>query len=81
MLDLIEWHAAGMGPLVLTFPGTIQADRAQVGGKGESLVRMLAAGMPVPPGVVLTTEFFEPWFAQLRTSATWQELIEEAPTS
>ena len=44
------------------FPGTAQATIAEVGGKGYSLIRMAEAGLQVPPGAVLTTEFFAPWF-------------------
>ena len=31
-------------------------------------------GMPVPPGVVLSTSFFEPWYAEVRASPTWPAL-------
>lgn len=34
---------------------TAGAELAEVGGKGESLVRLAAAGFPVPPGFVVTT--------------------------
>lgn len=40
---------------------------------------MLDAGLPVPPGVFLTTGFFEPWFDEITASATWQALVDEAP--
>ena len=56
--------------LVVSFPGTEQTTLAKVGGKGYSLIRMVEAGLPVPPGAVLTTEFFAPWFDEVRASAT-----------
>jgi rifampicin phosphotransferase len=47
----------------------IQVD--QVGGKALALIQMTGAGMPVPPGFVLTMSFFEPWIAILQTSPEW----------
>ena len=66
--------------LVVPFPGTARTSIDEVGGKGYSLIRMSAAGLPVPPGVVLTTAFFAPWFERMRESATWQRLA-TAPSS
>lgn len=49
---------------------------AQVGGKGASLIAMTRAGLPVPPGFVLTTAFFQPWGAKLRESPAWGAFVE-----
>ena len=38
--------------LIVSFPGTEQTTLAEVGGKGYSLIRMVEAGLPVPPGAV-----------------------------
>ena len=38
----------------------------QAGGKALALMQMTAAGMPVPPGFVLTVKFFEPWLDMLK---------------
>lgn len=65
--------------LVLPFPGTASASIAQVGGKGHSLIRLAAAGLTVPPGVVLTSHFFEPWIAPILDSADWRLLQDAAP--
>ena len=65
--------------LVVSFPGTEQTTVAEVGGKAYSLIRMLEAGLPVPPGAVLTTEFFAPWFDEIRASPTWTALSEATP--
>lgn len=43
----------------------------QVGGKALALMTMTQAGMPVPPGFVLTVEFFAPWLATLQTTPEW----------
>ena len=65
--------------LIVSFPGTEQAILAEVGGKGYSLVRMVEAGLPVPPGAVLTTEFFAPWFDEIQASAAWTALANATP--
>ena len=65
--------------LIVSFPGTEQTTLGEVGGKGYSLIRMVEAGFPVPPGVVLTTEFFAPWFDEIQASATWAALADATP--
>ena len=65
--------------VTITFPGAEQTTLTEVGGKGYSLIRMVEAGLPVPPGTVLTTEFFEPWFDEIKASATWSALVEATP--
>jgi phosphoenolpyruvate synthase/pyruvate phosphate dikinase len=65
--------------LTISFPGPEQTTLTEVGGKGYSLIRMVKAGLPVPPGAVLTTAFFEPWFDQIKASATWPALAEATP--
>ncbi|GAA4926525.1 PEP/pyruvate-binding domain-containing protein [Streptomonospora halophila] len=49
---------------------------AQVGGKGASLIEMTRAGLPVPPGFVLTTAFFRPWLEHLRAAPAWRGFAE-----
>ena len=65
--------------LTISFPGTEQTTLAEVGGKGFSLIRMVEAGVPVPPGAVLTTEIFSPWFDEIKASATWTALADATP--
>ena len=65
--------------LIVSFPGIKQTTLAEVGGKGYSLIRMVDAGLPVPPGAVLTTEFFAPWFDEIQGSATWTALADATP--
>ncbi len=65
--------------LTISFPGTEQTTLSEVGGKGYSLIRMVEAGLPVPPGTVLTTEFFKPWFDEIKVSSTWLALAEATP--
>jgi cytochrome P450 len=52
---LVRWDD---GPLALTFARCPDDVRA-VGGKAASLAAMTAAGLPVPPGFVLTTAAFD----------------------
>ncbi len=65
--------------LIVSFPDTEQTTLAEVGGKGYSLIRMVEEGLPVPPGAVLTTEFFAPWFDEIKASATWTALADATP--
>ena len=46
----------------------------QAGGKALALMQMTGAGMPVPPGFVMTVNFFEPWLDALKASSSWDEL-------
>ncbi len=48
---------------------------AQVGGKGSSLLEMTRAGLPVPPGFVLTTGFFRPWLEEIRAASEWSAFV------
>ena len=43
------------GPIALSLEAAGSADVALVGGKARSLGRLLAAGLPAPDGVVITT--------------------------
>jgi pyruvate,water dikinase len=65
--------------IALISGGTGRATVAEVGGKGHSLIRMAEAGLPVPPGAVLTTEFFAPWLDAIRASPTWAALAAADP--
>ncbi len=65
--------------LIVSFPGAEQTTLAEVGGKGYSLIRMVEARLPVPPGAVLTTEFFAPWFDEIKGSPAWTALTDSRP--
>lgn len=47
----------------------------EVGGKGMSLIVMTQQGLPVPPGFVLSVEFFRPWFDYIKDTPEWQNVI------
>lgn len=53
----------------------------QAGGKALALMQMTAAGMPVPPGLVITVRFFEPWLEMLKQSPAWDALTQRGDLS
>jgi len=48
---------------------------SEVGGKGYSLIKMTGAGLNVPPGIVLTVEFFKPWNMLIKSSEEWKAFL------
>jgi phosphoenolpyruvate synthase/pyruvate phosphate dikinase len=56
---------------IFTFTSNELLKVDQAGGKALALIQMSGAGMPVPPGFVLTVSFFEPWIAILQISPEW----------
>lgn len=55
--------------------GEREADSGRgMGGKAASLHRLLRAGLPVPPGFVLTVDFFADWTATLQKTDAWESL-------
>lgn len=60
---------------VYRFPGTADAPISEVGGKGWSLIKTSAAGLPVPPGYVLPLAFFRPWIERITASPSWQRFL------
>lgn len=64
---------------IISFPGSEQVTRALAGGKGQSLVRMAAADLPVPPGAILPTSFFAPWLDTITETEAWAQLMDAPP--
>ena len=62
---------ANTRPTIIPFTDLDLPPVDQAGGKALALMQMTAAGMPVPPGFVLTVNFFEPWTAVLRGTSAW----------
>src|SRR3954447_13442288 len=56
-------------------------DLDEAGGKGASLVRMAAAGLPVPPGFVLTTEAYRQFLAANDLRPVIAEAVHSLPTA
>jgi pyruvate, orthophosphate dikinase len=53
--------------LVRLFEEATGLDKFQLGGKGYGLVEMTAVGLPVPPGLIITTEACKYYYAHGRT--------------
>jgi rifampicin phosphotransferase len=51
----------------------------EVGNKGLSLMRLVRARYPVPPGFILTTAFFDPWLKELQQTPAWAEYDTATP--
>ncbi len=47
----------------------------QVGGKAHSLIDATRAGFRVPPGVVLSVDFFRPWLDKIEGSEAWAAFL------
>jgi len=62
--------------LVYPLDGQGPAPIEQVGGKGWSLITMTGQGLLVPPGFVLGTDFFRPWFEQIKAAPAWAGLAQ-----
>ncbi|MBA1334669.1 MAG: Phosphoenolpyruvate synthase [Firmicutes bacterium] len=64
---------------VYSFNSNETPELVQVGGKGMSLILMTRHGLPVPPGFVLSMDFFKPWFDHIKNTPEWQRVINSAP--
>ncbi|BBM82156.1 phosphoenolpyruvate synthase [Candidatus Uabimicrobium amorphum] len=51
-------------------------DIAQVGGKAQALIETTAAGFPVPPGFVLSVDFFMPWLEHVKVCPEWKLFLQ-----
>lgn len=63
--------------LVRWFHDPACTDVAQAGGKGASLARLATAGLPVPPGFVVTSAAFATFLAETGLAATIRSLLRE----
>ena len=56
-------------------------DISQVGGKGYSLIKLSSLNMNVPPGIVLTVNFFIEWIEEIKKSNLYKEFFEQLKTN
>ena len=63
-----------MAAIICRFPSNHSSSIAEVGGKGYNLMQM-SRYMPVPPGLILTTEFFTPWWNEIKQTDEWQAFL------
>jgi len=64
---------------VYRFDSSADAPLSEVGGKAFSLLKGSKSGLPVPPGLVLSVDFFAPWFAQIKSTTQWQAFAQADP--
>ncbi len=55
----------------LLFSTNTLPESNHIGGKALALIQMTKAGIPVPPGFVLTVKFFKPWMDKLQQAPEW----------
>lgn len=65
-------------PYILAIGGTMPVSRSCAGGKAQALHRLTAAGLRVPPALVLTSGFFAPWLEKVRALPAWSALVQAA---
>ena len=66
-------------PDLLFFGEITDADATRVGGKGAGLARLTAAGLPVPPGFVLTTDIYRRLHAAgIRSDSAFAQAVLDA---
>ena len=58
--------------MLISLSASGPAHLEDVGGKAASLIRLRQAGLDVPPGMVLTAAFFEPWLDEIGRSGEWR---------
>jgi phosphoenolpyruvate synthase/pyruvate phosphate dikinase len=57
---------------IFPFSSTEISQLDQAGSKALTLITMMREGTPVPPGFVLTVNFFEPWITTLQSTPEWE---------
>lgn len=64
---------------ILPFTTIEQVQLDQVGGKALSLIEMTRRNLPVPPGFVLTVQFFDEWATKLQATQEWELIVGGKP--
>jgi len=67
--------------LIYPFATDETPELAQVGGKATSLISLTRHGLPVPPGIVLSVTFFEPWLAHVQQTPEWSRVLNSTPAT
>jgi len=65
--------------MIHVFSSETVPELSKVGGKARSLIEATAAGLPVPPGFALDTDFFAPWMLRVEQSAAWATFLHASP--
>ncbi len=61
--------------MIYYFSGTTAPQLSQVGGKAKALIETTQAGFPVPEGLVLSVDFFEPWLNDIKESEDFINIL------
>lgn len=77
-IDSLGKEKTSMKKLVYLFSTSKTPELSQVGGKGLSLILMTQQGLPVPPGFVLSTNFFEPWLEHIRKTPEYERYLKSS---
>ncbi|OUM59753.1 hypothetical protein PIROE2DRAFT_14623 [Piromyces sp. E2] len=62
---------------IVSLHSDVLSDISQVGGKGYSLIKLSQLNMNVPPGIVLTVDFFQEWIEQIKNTDLFKDFIEQ----
>lgn len=57
---------------IISFHSADESRVDQIGGKALKLMAMYKAGLAVPPGIALSTDFFIPWIEKVKATAEWK---------
>lgn len=69
-----------MSPSIFNFDDTSRSPLlVELGGKGCSLVRMSQSGLNIPPGFILSVQFFIPWIEQIKQTKQWNDFLHASP--
>lgn len=63
--------------MIYEFTTTSNPPIRLVGGKAKGLIESTQAGFPVPEGVVLSVDFFQPWLADIKSTQEWQVFLQD----
>ena len=62
---------------IISFQTEIVPDINTIGGKALSLIKLTNNNFNVPPGIILTSNFFNEWMNLIKTSSNWTKLTSE----
>ena len=68
-------RSTGESETVFPFSTVSATTPDQVGGKASSLIDVTRAGFNVPPGVVLSVNFFSSWLEEVESSEVWSAFL------
>lgn len=61
--------------MIVSFHSTRESSVDKIGGKALKLMTMYRAGLAVPPGLALSTDFFNSWIDQVKATPAWKAML------